>query len=128
MPAANISKYVDKENYCPFKCNEQQLDEHGYCCHLIGFTNRGKAMELVTYNQRGEIQVNGSLVEKVLKTDKLVNPEALQVDQDGTHMAKKWASFRVYRNCDPVKAEEWRKKHLAPRNEDEEVEELAAAV
>jgi|SRR6516162_5469576 hypothetical protein len=32
-------KNGEKPNACPFGCPDDQLDEHGYCRHLIGFTN-----------------------------------------------------------------------------------------
>ena len=34
-----------KVNLCPFGCQEEHLDEHGYCRHLVGFTNNGQTYE-----------------------------------------------------------------------------------
>ena len=29
------------KNHCPYGCTADVLDEHGYCHHLVGFTNAG---------------------------------------------------------------------------------------
>lgn len=34
-----------KANACPYNCEIQDLDESGYCDHLIGFSNDGKTFE-----------------------------------------------------------------------------------
>lgn len=34
-----------KVNACPFGCSFQQLDDHGYCRHLVGFSNDKKTFE-----------------------------------------------------------------------------------
>lgn len=41
-------------NACPFGCLDEQLDEHGYCCHLVGFTNDKKKMEPMVLDHRGK--------------------------------------------------------------------------
>ncbi len=38
MKAQALAK-GEKVNFCPFGCSLEVLDEHGYCRHLIGFTN-----------------------------------------------------------------------------------------
>lgn len=43
----------DKVNFCPFGCEDKHLDEHGYCKHLVGFTNDGKAYEPMKRNAVG---------------------------------------------------------------------------
>jgi hypothetical protein len=32
-------------NFCPFGCADDQLDENGYCGHLVGFYNGGQTFE-----------------------------------------------------------------------------------
>lgn len=32
-------------NFCPFGCEAHQLDDNGYCHHLIGFTDGGRFFE-----------------------------------------------------------------------------------
>ncbi len=34
-----------KVNACPFGCKIENLDDNGYCHHLVGFTNDGKIYE-----------------------------------------------------------------------------------
>lgn len=47
QPNANLSPLMkakkkasegEKVNFCPFGCQEEDLDDHGYCNHLAGFT------------------------------------------------------------------------------------------
>lgn len=33
-------------NLCPFDCTEDELDDHGYCHHLIGFMVSSKTFEV----------------------------------------------------------------------------------
>lgn len=58
-------------NFCPFGCEEHELDERGYCPHLVGFSNDGKTME--PFVQKGDQRVVvGERPEPVRKGDKLV--------------------------------------------------------
>lgn len=41
MYAKARAKSGNKVNACPFGCKTQQLDQHGYCRHLVGFTVPG---------------------------------------------------------------------------------------
>lgn len=142
-------KLVDSTNYCPFGCRQSDLDEFGYCCHLVGFTGAGKRMERVTFPEKvktsagkkvmgadGKPQmlqlppmVDGTKVEKVLGDDVLINPESIQHTDNGSHMMKKWVSSRVYRECTPEEAQEWRDRRL-PKNlmDETQVGELAEAI
>src|SRR5260370_40383744 len=43
----------EKVNFCPFKCAPEELDEHGYCRHLVGFTNDKKTFEPMVRVKRG---------------------------------------------------------------------------
>ena len=57
MPAANTLQYIDKTIYCPFGCTQGQHDEHMYCCHLVGFTSKGKQFEPICRKAGGKVQV-----------------------------------------------------------------------
>lgn len=37
-------------NLCPYGCEEEHLQEHGYCQHLIGFTVPGKPKEMEPFS------------------------------------------------------------------------------
>lgn len=60
-------------NFCPFGCETEDLDDNGYCRHLVGFSNDGKSFEaMVTDQKTGRRSVMGSRVAPVEKGDKLV--------------------------------------------------------
>lgn len=138
MPAANVHATIDKHIYCPFGCTATQHDEHMYCCHLKGFTSKGKKFEPVFRTSKGGVSVRAvevvpgedefgnettqvkSVIEPVLPKDVLVNPEYVQKDDMGSHMAKKWVHARVYRNCTEEEAQSWRAKYVAMIEEDDE--------
>lgn len=43
---ALVGKQVgDVVNFCPFQCEDHQLDENGFCGHLVGFYNGGGTFE-----------------------------------------------------------------------------------
>lgn len=87
-------------NFCPW-CEDNELDDNGYCRHLIGFTNDGKLYEPMVQDgeyrkvkvDRPKIPMPGTnrfswgpaKLPEVLKTDKLVRITC---------------SSRVYRNVD----------------------------
>jgi hypothetical protein len=91
------------DNHCPFGCSMGDLDEYGYCGHLVGFTNDGKVIETVQTRKDkegnpGNKYVSGKVKLLVEKGDTLVNPEFVQILDSGVkHLAKRWASSRVYR-------------------------------
>lgn len=58
-------------NFCPFGCDLSDLDDHGYCSHLVGFSNDGKVMEPFVV-EKGKKVVKGDRLQPVLKGDKLV--------------------------------------------------------
>lgn len=114
-----------KENHCPFGCQDHQLGELEYCCHLVGFTNRGKVVEKLSMTDRGKWMVGGFVTdangvvrrntEPVLSTDKLVNPTDIVQDRGGVqHRRKKWVSDRVYRKCTDAEAAKWRQLYATP--------------
>jgi len=41
MYAKSRKKAGNKVNACPFNCVDRQLDQNGYCRHLVGFTVPG---------------------------------------------------------------------------------------
>jgi hypothetical protein len=61
----------EKVNFCPFGCATDELDEHGYCKHLVGFTADGKTLEPMAADERGRRRVDGGRREPVLKGDVL---------------------------------------------------------
>lgn len=73
-----------KFNACPCGCTEQQLNEHGYCRHLIGWSNDGKFYEPRMRVRRTGLDGNpdGSLYERVgnREQDREAEP---YVDEDG---------------------------------------------
>lgn len=150
MAIFNDPKQVDPNNYCPFGCALVQLDERGYCCHLVGFTGLGKKMECVIFPEAKAtdpktnkvlkdendkpimrqlpVFVDGRKIESVEKTDVVVNPVYIQMDNNGSHETKKWVSSRVYRDCTPEQAQEWRARRMSVSLMNEEERELAEAI
>lgn len=57
-----LSKRSEGEtvNFCPFGCEDGELDINGYCHHLVGFTNGGKTYEPRVRGRGGRIFVDGS--------------------------------------------------------------------
>jgi len=53
----------DSVNYCPFGCTARELDSHGWCRHLIGWTDDGRTFEG---------RVSPSRRQPVLSTDRMV--------------------------------------------------------
>lgn len=63
----------EKVNFCPFGCTMDDIDDHGYCDHLVGFTNDGKQMEpMVKDGVTGRRVVMGAQKKPVQKGDVLV--------------------------------------------------------
>ncbi len=46
-------------NFCPYGCEAHELNDNGYCHHLVGFTNGGKFYEPRVINDTGREQVDG---------------------------------------------------------------------
>ncbi len=72
MQAKGKASAGEAVNACPFGCQDEELDELGYCQHLVGFTNDGKMMEPMVPDERGRRRCLGSAPEPVKKSDKLV--------------------------------------------------------
>ena len=71
MEAKASAFYGEKVNFCPFGCRDEDLDDHGYCDHLVGFTTDGKMLEPMSVGPYGYKVVDGKHPEPVLSTDKL---------------------------------------------------------
>ncbi len=100
---------ADIKTHCPFGCKGPKLDEHGYCRHLLGFTNDGQVYEPITpmltrsrgqLVDAGRVTVNGKNPLPIPDNRILVNPEVKPLDNGVYHMAKSWVSDRVYVPCD----------------------------
>jgi hypothetical protein len=113
-----------KVNACPFhdadgakKCQERHLDEHGYCRHLVGFSNDGKTYEPMVRNAMGKRIVRPKMieVEEIDSYDddgkpvmaKILKPTLSKV-RPGDVLVRISTSFRVYRDPTAAKAE----KHM----------------
>lgn len=100
-------------NHCPFGCQAGDLDDHGYCFHLMGFTDDKKTYEPVapiyrTTEDGTPFNTGFKIVQgrqECLPTDTFVNPQRPQQVAGIIHMADAWVSARVYR-ARPRPAEE----------------------
>lgn len=87
-------------NLCPFGCPDDDLDEHGYCFHLIGFTNDKKRIELMKRLPNGytAVQVPYTVkrlgpkhVKRIYQYDRVLPTDELRQIS---------VSWRVYRNIE----------------------------
>lgn len=103
-----MAEQAKAENHCPCGCEAADLDEHGYCRHLVGFSSNGKTFEAQIRGARGLRQVDATMfdpktgrytrkVHRLQKGDKLVNPVTQQLVDQVWQEAKKWVNDRVYR-------------------------------
>lgn len=87
MEAKSKQLEGEKVNACPYGCEVADLDDNGYCDHMVGVSHEAKVgviMEpLIKDPITGFRRIEGSRPEKTLKGDKF---ERITVD------------FRVYRN------------------------------
>lgn len=72
MKARSKSSGGEVVNFCPFECDDHDLDEQGYCRHMVGITEDKKTYEPVEVRPNGYRFINGLKPEKILKTDQLV--------------------------------------------------------
>lgn len=79
---------VAVENLCPFGCDHTELDEQGYCRHLVGWTDDGKQMEV-------RERLPSGIGERVLPSRQPV--------KKGDKIVPREMSSRVYRD-DPAPA------------------------
>ncbi len=105
---ANILGEV--QNHCPFGCTKGDLDEYGYCVHLVGFTNDKKTIETIKpwkrmnhvtgeWVETGDKFVSGKKQHRttVLETDTIINPTKEQIVEGIKTKVSAWVSSRVYR-------------------------------
>jgi len=91
----------EKVNFCPFGCELDKLDEHGYCDHLVGFTNDKKVYEpMVKVKGRRRVQPRmekiGEEYDDFGKVQPVTRP-VLEQCKDGDQFVQITTSFRVYR-------------------------------
>ncbi len=101
MKAKAANTTGEKVNFCPFGCGDEELDDNGYCRHLVGFTNDGKTFEpMVRKGGRRVVQVHRDRVEVVEGGEKTFEfgPPVLEVVQKGDQLVKITISSRVYRD------------------------------
>jgi hypothetical protein len=107
-------------NHCPFGCTGTDLDENGYCHHLVGYAVPGaRTMEEqvpdISYDRRGIPYLNGKyrIGNKnvpILPTDKRVNPARIQKIPTGMggvreELAFLWVNDRIYREREKPRQE-----------------------
>lgn len=80
-------------NACPFRCADHNLDQNGYCYHLVGFSADQKTMEPMEL-ENGIRTVKGKKRQPLKKGDRLV---------------KITTNYRVYRD---VECSEEEKKYI----------------
>lgn len=89
-------------NACPFGCGVQQLDENGYCKHLVGFTNDQKSYEpMVRKGGRRVVQCRMEPTGEVHpdEGEPLLAPKLERV-RDTDKLVQITTSYRVYRDVD----------------------------
>lgn len=96
MAAKAGSTNGDKVNACPFGCTMEDLDDNGYCDHLVGFTNDGKTLEPMILDPK----TGKRIVRVPLKDGK---PQLLPVLK-GDQLEPISVSSRVYRDTAKAKA------------------------
>lgn len=97
-----------KVNACPFGCEFRHLDDHGYCRHLIGFSNDQRHFEPMVKDPvtgRRVVRVRNKPKEEVSEWDDDGKPVMMQVSEPilepvlkGDVLVKISTSFRVYRD------------------------------
>jgi hypothetical protein len=113
MKAQSAALDGEKVNFCPFGCTSDELDEHGYCRHLIGFTNDKKNFEPMVRVKRGRRMVKvrkegtGEYVQDFEEDDEgyqhMVREEVMKPVLEPVLPADKLVqitiSYRVYRDA-----------------------------
>lgn len=96
-----------KVNACPFGCDFKHLDEHGYCKHLIGFSNDRRTFEPMVrdqQNRRRLVRPKMKTVQEVAEYDDDGKPVMADVREPmldkilpGDVLVRISTSYRVYR-------------------------------
>lgn len=104
LPKNRVRPKGGPPNLCPFGCTDRELDQHGYCRHLYGFTEDGHTVEVMevraddggyekpVLNAEGRVVQPGGFVPK-LRTGK-VRGEVLETD---VVVERNTPTSRVYR-------------------------------
>ena len=102
----------EKYNACPYGCQLDDLDDHGYCRHLIGFSNDQKTFEPMFVDpHRGEriIRPRMEIIKGTKKSrDRLGNPGDIKRKpiweevKPTDKLIQITSSYRVYRDVDKV--------------------------
>ncbi|MES2155749.1 MAG: hypothetical protein V4510_11495 [bacterium] len=114
------AKKQEVVNACPYGCGVRDLDENGYCKHLVGFSNDGRTYEPM-------LLVAGRRVVRVAMEEdpegeadpvygRPLRPKPLPLVKPDDRLMKITTSSRVYRDVDGKGAA------LARRQEEEERE------
>lgn len=100
-----------KLNLCPCGCDEKDLNEHGYCKHLVGFTVEGKVIELREANPAPAILERTGFKTEPVREDDILVPIT--------------STSRVYRGKRVVRLSE---QDQAAKAQQEQIEELQKQV
>jgi hypothetical protein len=84
-------------NVCPFGCPDDELDENGYCFHLVGFSPDGRKLELNQVDADGRIRTKAPL-RKVNGRFVLVHDAKVDRSKHVLVPVVKGGSCRVYEN------------------------------
>lgn len=101
-------------NVCPFKCEDRHLDDHGYCHHLVGFTD-AKLRKKGLYEPLIRRKINGI----VFRTNDGFGKQKLQA---GDKFCRITSSWRVYRDVKPSEDDIARMKQADVELDEEEEE------
>lgn len=83
MQALSKRSLGETVNFCPFGCSDEQLDEQGACCHLIGFYDKGTTFEprkrrkdnrIITTGAKREPMQNGFVLVRITTTARVYSP------------------------------------------------------
>ncbi len=98
MKAKALAPLGGVVNFCPFGCEDRDLDDHGYCRHLVGFTNdKSKGYEPMVWDAMRQARVVRVRMEP--GADGKQTP-MLEPCQKGDQFVQISISSRVYRKTD----------------------------
>jgi hypothetical protein len=84
-------------NFCPFGCNDDELDEQGYCFHLIGFSPDGRKLERNEVGEDGRVRTKAP-IRRVNGRITLVHNERVDPARHVKVPIVVGGSFRIYEN------------------------------
>lgn len=99
---AKAAEAGGKANACPYGCTTEDIDENGYCDHLIGFSTDQKTYEpLILDNRTGRRNVQVPMVDsgKKGRDDQgefpILKPQPVPIPK-GSTLIQITTSYRVY--------------------------------